>query len=1355
MKNRIFAAVAVIFFMSACQDSFAPTPVIPREGVLNGGAISPPGNLVATHGKKRSIELSWDEVPGALRYNISKANNPLEAFVQCGETTEPYFNLTVPPGITNYYRVSSVTPNGKVSAQSPYVMGSSLAQPLISDITDITESSAAVTWYMENVSDATYKSDLLYTIYCFNGATEVAQIALDGSQLTENKAVFNGFSANTMYEYQVEAYLKSDQNASEKSDKMDAATARRFRPGAPIDLRASHGAAANEITLSFELPDTVDIALGDNLYDPKPLYFVISKRFYSDSGTNEYYKVCLYFGSISGNVVKPGDASFPGYVPGETVRWTDTSVSRGVKYEYQVQSYVDDTIKLISSDSSKSNAVGWALSEGSLSFGKIEYTINVMGTLYESAKMPLNFKFDPLDESYNYVLIENIEPLNDTHGNDPDVNIERRIPFDTYDAICAYIPEMNFNQKTTETAPGRGVYSYAVEIRLDDDVLDTVKTIGKKEVSEDTEPITVENFSVQDGYTDKFILKWEYRADRKYELFVVNADGSNPVSIGSVNDTPSNDATVMDYSYTYTTGVTPGLTRYFAIKPSRDVGGSFKDGQMVYAGLTSQTLGIPEAELSGEPSYSAITVAWIEAQKADTYRVRYRYTGETDYQTAGILKKEAFSVDAAGKFKYAFKPEGTEIDIAKAGKEIQVQVDALNEGLRKIVGGGEISTTSAEDIKTSLVGPAYLGLSASKADMAQEIEVSWNKVSGAAGYYVFRRQFNMTNTAEEGTESVVYYIPAVEADSINITGKNLLLDSTNAKIDTTTVKAAVVFADGRYRLRDNYMPDSDYTGGIYNRHTDPYKNQQNDMIQGNPYRYWVVPVINGAALASIEFVYGKDGNNKNTDIAYYTIQENSSPITYTGAIAALEKNNGEGFTIGFGRNVIATKGTYKSTPSGNVNDGVKITWSPPPRLAAVAGAANLRYTVYRRESGMSDWDTLKTDVTVPEYIDVQLPNEGRGRAHEYFIGITKAGATVASDPRNSRRFIDLCYTQRDEMNRPFMLGFMLEMVKMESVSRNEQKVGNDFAEEIKWKSAGIKHRDGVGYKWGINGYELWVMNRNIDAEWHLMKEIPYNDILDQLDQNIMVTNSTGLLKVMRDYKHYFKVRSYVLNDDNEKIYCPDPPFTYEYWVGSSTTGYLKNQETDYIKWGARQITTTEFIKIASLYVADGLDRVNGTSWNTGYFGRTANASGNYGTTGSVKADSNFGVTSWDFNFQNFKTDMQVRTGEWQTFITITGTVWAGTGASNQYPQRYGDQGFVSIKGPSDTPTLYTGQIIFGTQGAADLYWDGNPSGGNIRSRVAVIYPSTTARQNIPFKGEDTALPYSGKGDKRFQLDAWR
>jgi len=1397
MRKIWLAAAAILFIFSSCDTKFLPAPYMPPlEDNQNGNFT--PVNISASHGEKRSIIVSWDPVPNAVLYYIYRTESPLELFTLCAETTSNFFTFNVPPGSSVYYRVSSVIHDGTESARSSFVLGTSLAQPVISDITDISEDSAAVTWYMENASDATYRDHLWYIIHCFNGNADVAQIILEASAISENRAIFTGLNANTKYEYQVEAYLFANQTASEISDKMDAPTARRFRPGPPVDLRAARGTSVDKIELTFELPDMVDIALGDNTFDPKPLYFTISKRLYSESGNNEYQLVCPYFGIVSETAaVKNGGRNFSEYNPGYEVTWTDDNIVRGITYEYRVQSYVDNTNRVISSDLSRANTLGWALSSGEVTYGKVEYEINASGVEYTAAVLPIHFDFNPKDEQYTYTVITKVTPIDDTEPRDPSFDFSVKTALNSLEDVKNFKIHSNLTQKSSASSPGRGIYSVEIEVRLpgSDVLICTFTALGSVQISEDTQPIVADNFHIQDGYADKFVLMWDNYSNRKYTI-EESVDKNNWNEIASINTNPDDDSTTFVENYSYTvTGQDSGITKYFRIKPARFMGDNFKYGQAVYA-PAAQTLGVPELTLDGSASYSLITPVWSEAQRADTYRIKYKYTedGENaEYKIAAFVKKEDLTVDATGKnFRFSFRPEGYN-NAQIAGKEMEIVVEALNENLRTAVGGAEISTYSKEDVRTHKVGPALLNAAASRAASPQDIGVSWDSIPGASGYYIFRRQFNMNNTAEEGTESVVYYVPASTSSPIEITGKDLALDASNSRTDTKTVKASASISNKRYTLRDMYLNDSDYfESAVYNRHKTAYRDQQNDIVQGFSYRYYVVPVVTGEPLNSIEFMYNKDGSNKNTSIASYTIREHGYEINYSGA-AALEC---DGFTIGFGQNVTATKGAYSS--SGNINDGIRITWTSPPRLSLAAGFTP-RYIVYRRTSGSSVWNPVTTVNNVHFYIDTP---QDRGIAYEYAIGIENISGGNASVPFHSNRFIASCVNMRDERDRPNMLGFMLGMVKMESVSRTELFDAQDnFAEDVKWYSAGISNSyNSQNHNWGIDGYDVFVMNRNIDANWHRIADM--TSIPNQINLNVRVSDvqggSTlqgGLLKVLRDYRHYFKVRSYVFMDD-EKIYSPDPDWDYQILFAQTTNRTNQDRanflETDYVKWGARQISHVELVRAASIVLAWGIDP---SSWQSTIGGSTEKTNGNNGSSGEVYRESSSGVGWWWYDFRNYKPDMDTNANRnnWTysvTFLTVhsnsnmsgstaerSRTIVVETSGAGGRPRFYGalenyrssifstrynyGTDFFNVNGPSCLNGLYNAQMRFyndNTSSESDSArsrrfqaGSANPGDGHIEVRYPV-----NAGTTVKVRGgvENTALMFNGQNSNNSRRGLW-
>jgi len=1394
VKSVLFcAATAGLFFLFSCQDPFLETPQMPGGGAAVRGIYAPEA-VTASRGGRRSITLEWNEAPNAARYYIYKAATPLDPFERCGQTSETQITFNenndgIHAGETWYYRVSSVSYSGTESDKSPYVLGSSLAQPVITDIIEVTESESTVTWYMQN--EDTYKSKLLFTVFCYKKgeSSAAAQRALSREEIRENRWAFTGLAPNTNYEYVVEAYLNDAQSDTEKSFKMDKQTTKRYRPDRPKDLTASRGTAKNKIKLSFKLPDMVNIA-GDDQNIPRPLYFKISRRL---TGEDSFKEVCSYFGSIdskSGAHFKDTNPAITAYTPGATVIWEDSSaLNRAKKYEYMVQSYVDDPTaeKTDYKDASQESAIGWALSEGTLTYGELEYETDEVLDENTSAKLPLVFEFDPKGESYSYTLVETIAPIED---DDPSQPITNTTPFDLSTQNVALIRTMNLPQ-------ARGIYSYAVVIRQNTDDLDTVSTADKVEVTEITDPIVVKNFRVQDGYTNKYVLKWDSYSNRKYVLYMstdrtkLGTPGTEIKTFEQTSNDKTSDITPVEESFTYSISILPDDNRYFAIKPFRVLPSKTQQGQIVTSQLVS-TLGKPEVQT--DASYSAITAAWNKTQKADTYRVKYRYAGASTWVTAA----EAIKDDGSETFKYKFTPEGNEIDITKAGKDILIQVDALNEKLKKETNASSEIVVPSVEKTTQLVGPAKLDLKAGKGVSPEEIKVSWKKITGANGYYVYRQQFNMTNTAEEGTETIVYFVPADEPASIIVTGKKLTVDSANTKIDTTTTNAEASFADAdsRYTLTERYMKVGDYDGK-YKSYADAYKNQQHDMVQGYPFRYWVVPVISENDYSSIQFDYKKNSGNKKTGINFYTIQEGGAAIKYstkesgTTAIETREKA-GTGFTVGFGQKVTATKGTYTSNANAKypVNDGILITWEAPPLLLETEYGSNLTYTVYRRPYGSTkteDFLSRDTSVTL-SYID---KNAEGGTAYEYAIGISNGSGTII-EPKVSPRFIEACGKLPDEKDRPLMLGYKLGMIKMDSVSRGETPaLRNELAEEVKWIGGEEKPFLNKTNKWGIDGYTIFVMNRNIDADWHeIVKEISPNTatptqsckVKPGMESFTLYPASLNggsltrdLLFVMRDYKHFFTVRSYI-KIGSDKVYSPDPEtyWKYEYKSGTNKDAHItasNNMQNDYVKWGAREVTKDEFILIAAVYAARGIcDTFNDTP-TTITATKTSNASTTWGGSGSVTNNYVYqGATDANrtFQYSNYKQDLQTRSGQWVTFVTLNGKIWSRSYPIGSYPVRYGEDGWLTVTGPWDTPDLYSGQVIFGRNGNGPLNFGGNGStaGGtsadkgdvknaSITGRIAVKYPASAAEEQKPYRGSQTPLQFKEEGDTRYQLEEYK
>jgi len=775
--------------------------------------------------------------------------------------------------------------------------------------------------------------------------------------------------------------------------------------------------------------------------------------------------------------------------------------------------------------------------------------------------------------------------------------------------------------------------------------------------------INAEDFNVIDGYSSKYVVQLKKTHPMfKYQIYMADsADGSGGLVSEKTVDTEGDINVDVD--------AVPGITRHFKIKVFFT-----EDNREVYEIIIGPYMTIGTAVLSYASgySYSTLTAVWAPVQMADNYRVIYNYQdGGWITPDDGWKSAEEFERDADGNYLFTFKPDGYN-EIVNSGKTLYTRVLSTNYAT------GDYSFSN--DATKRLIGHAALSVSASQAMSINSIDVTWNALEGANGYYVSSRQYDLTNSSAIGANTFAY----VSGNSYTLT---------------------------------NLSDDG--------------------VVQGYPYRFVVVPVINASDMS-----YSGDT---------YTLTENGEEITF-GAVSSVESV--AGFAIGFAANVTASKGTYAS--SGNVNDRIEITWEKPYLLRD----AGLQYRIYRKAYNSSTWEDLGTTGAM-SHID----NVTRGVMYEYVVGLFHhvSGGDIRgpSRPDQSSIFIASERAKMDNKNRAKFQGFIQNTVTMNNVTRGENADANaQFGEIVTWNGSGVAY-GGSDINWGVDGYTVYVMNRNISNGWHTaMDNITTNSVLLTPSNTPSVNNTVGVsrnvLFVMRDFKHFFKARSYSVRGDGVKIYSPDPEWTYTYRHSTNQATHISNSnamQNDFVKWGARQVTSQEFIRISMLFVARGLSKVNGTGWSTGYFGKSASASTGLSGSGSLDADSNFGVTEWEINFKNYKEDIQARCGQWVTFVTVNGRTRCRTGAANQYPQRYREQDgntWLNIIGPWDVPHLYTGRIKIGTGGdnaSTNLHWGSG--------QISIQYPSGTDTQNFSWRGEDSPLPYTGRGDNRHDGNDWR
>jgi hypothetical protein len=219
---------------------------------------------------------------------------------------------------------------------------------------------------------------------------------------------------------------------------------------------------------------------------------------------------------------------------------------------------------------------------------------------------------------------------------------------------------------------------------------------------------------------------------------------------------------------------------------------------------------------------------------------------------------------------------------------------------------------------------------------------------------------------------------------------------------------------------------------------------------------------------------------------------------------------------------------------------------------------------------------------------------------------------------------------------------------------------------------------------------VYLLNRNVNngRQWIECDSVSGNTL------SVLIANTNNRLKVLRDYKHYYKVRSYVLNEDGNKIHGPDPMPTYT-WT---------TDPEPYVKWGARQISTDEFAAITALSIGTGMN----------WAGSLTSDVPDRHDAGSVTISEPEALGyNRDINFNNSK----------PYFVTVHGHLYGQSITYNVTPRAYGaesdkipvigvlagnsrnpvaKESTLTITGPgSEVNNMYSGTVVI------RLMWDDN------------------------------------------------
>ena len=1282
------AVIVAALFAASCNNALLPEPEIEQlqGSVVNKDAqIEAPLTVKATQGKTKTVTVSWSTSNGATQYVVYSAASPHEEFQQVAETKGEVNSIDIqePAGTSAYYRVCARNYKKELSDFSDTVFGSTMATPIISDITSSTDgTSATVSWWMENCSASTYQNLVNYVVYCYDeSGNEVTHETASGGQTS---AVLSGLTAKTRYFYQVEAFVSADQSKPELSDKVDEETARRLIPDAPENLSATKGTDKATIAISWMLPPFCDVAVSGGVYERHPLYFTVERKLKGDDDT-KYQKIVTYLGTqresdgasviqfscaadgaainkegvVSVQPAAQNDAdaersdNYPNYISRSTVTYYDTTAERGLQYEYRVQSYVDDVKKTISAENAAAVAQGFLLSKPSLSASaKYDYADDDKNTI---TKITVSFKtvFEPYGQDYSYILCRNYEPMlmngTLTGTSDSDHKITTAESISTLNTTT---DKFDFGTKDLDI----GYYQYVLYICAsgENDIAnayDSITMSGKITVIDKANLLpTITRFDIVDGYADKFRLTWNYENTCHYRLEwksslddftkVESLDMDNEIFIQenglATYDHPAQSGEVRTYTLVANGGVEVSKTYPLP-----------KDGDAEVPNPQElETLGtaVPQTV---DIDYRTISVSWPEVQRATgDFDIKAYYAGTNE--TALATGTYEITKDADGYHCVISDPDGYD-DPKRSGLPITMEITAKNDKT------GD-TTTKTHTVRT--LGPAALNVQTPGTPAEDSIAITWKKAAGAVGYLIYRLAYTdrACNVVERA--SCYYYEPG-ESSKLEV-----LADLEPDPNDGGKERARVTSLGETYTLLDTYKEPTTEDSA--------YQTVQSKLSWGRPYGYIVLPV--------------KKSDN-------FTFEENSVTLVADGSAVDYTANGTRTLaevraaTLGYGLNLVADKATSGTTQH--------IKWDEPNKLEGNQRA------IYRREYKLDS-----SENKVFSYVKVQpssnisasilIETEDLYKAFEYVVKYYKTGATPRSSIELPESFFKEIEGQKEkeritpdgkkteQKNKGYLLSLDFKAVPHPYRDVQERYA---YAEQISWTPWDYDVR-AVGPESAM----ISLKNNNIGEDKKDVTEIKIDEetgvrnvVTKTIDDFTIVEQGTptifniiptdiangkgtanGMLKVLRDYRHYYTL---MLKNGTYSVF--------------------------YEKDAYRQITLQEFARIANLVLAEGLNRVNGTAWNTAYNGfptyaaRTKNADAP--GTGTVRSESNFGVSSWDITYTDYEPAFQTKTGENVKIAKAKGTFNPKTNAVNQYPQSYeGGPITVTLSGG----TKQTGTIQF-------------------------------------------------------------
>ena len=1180
MFKKILSTLFILFSFISCKYDLLPAPSSNGNSnapQFNNKKILPPQNVIASQGDYRSVTLSWDPVKNATQYLIFSADTEFDTFEKVGETKGSATTFTVqePTGSTKAYYIKSVDYYGNSSRPSFIAIGSTISVPIITDITKNKEGDIyTLNWWMSNCSESTYEDLISYTINVYEeGINTPTKIEIPGNLTSYN---LTSLKQSTVYKFTIEAFKTGTKQKHEISDAEPIETGHRIVPDAVKELTVSKGISTTDINISFKLPSTIESSTGDGTYEKdNPLYFTL-KRKLEDEDDSAFTTIYEYIGfnensKYAKNISAEKKIILSGsYTEDQLVELTNKleTADRGKKFVYQIQSYTDvkgdiENANISSAITSVASETGWTIAQASfrLEASNIIKKDENNPEVEKITKISVTFhtSFDNLDQNYSYYLTTLKYALK---GDNQDTPLVVNGKTENLIKKANNIFELNdYTISYDNPDEQEGYYAYKLYITKESDssevptnpadIIEEISSPSKITVTSDANALPVikngdvETFYVDDGYSNKFILTWDViEGDCEYILSWRNKNGDGytdsksigPFTAENYSEPNESGTTISEIKteggkITLTHTAEPGEIRSYTLTAIKGLSNSCEKKEDFYA------LGKAAPEMQ-TPDYDTITIVWDKVQRAKTditeaYKVSAKYA---DGSTELITTDNCSITEENNKIKCVItQPSGYD-DASISGKTINFDVTTI---------GDKDETTSNSQVYN--LGPANLNVTRDPDLYADHINISWNRIEGANGYLVFRTIKDISgNYISEGNALFV------NQDGVYYDGSKI----SSAESQFTGEK--VSFTDCyEYTNRDDAQ-------------TDALKRDQIQLTWGLPFSYTVVPVLSDKDI-SFEI--------SNSQIKAKTTKKDHT-FTYENMSETISS------TFGYGLNVNASKAASNTT--------VTVTWEQP------YNPANKIPRVYRRRNKSDDWDKVANPTQSNEKtmsVDITYgPNDTN--TYEY--------AVVYNNSEFDETYLEKLASDFDTENSPKELkckGYTLSLPQGFITASH----GTGYQEVFDWTDSTY---DFNNRNIGPDYYEIQILNKNKATGWTAIGKISVDQnnnnygkqVTSDYKETTLVTAksnsnyqaiiepvfdsdniSFGQLKVLRDYKHYYRLVAVKMIDDkreNAIVAIADKH--------KLTDTSLQNPYEDV--FAIRDITDEELMRCISLIIADAINQ---------------------------------------------------------------------------------------------------------------------------------------------------------------------